>query len=149
MMKKIISGAIVAASLASALPAFATEGAMTTSINTTSQATVIACIAPAVATREAAVAAAFATFSGAQSAALTARASALQAAWALTTNKEVRTAVNKAWTDYRTAHKAAVKAHTTAVNTAWSTFRTARKACKPGVTVPVEAQSTSDNSLAQ
>lgn len=105
----------------------------------------IACIAPAVTTREAAIGSAFAAFSAAQTTALSTRAAALQAAWALTDLSSHNAAVKAAWSAYRTAHKTAVQTHNTATKAAWSTFRAAVLVCKPAKTVQVETQSGTDN----
>jgi hypothetical protein len=147
MLKKLLSTALVFSSLAISAPVFAAD-TMTTTPTTGPSATTIACVGTAVTARETMIGTAFATFSSAQSAALAARLGALKAAWAMTTSKEIKPAVGTAWQNYRTAHRAAVKAHSQSVNTAWKQFRVAAKACKPGK-LPIETGTASDNSLAQ
>ena len=80
MIKKIIGGALVFSSLMIGSVVLA----QTTSTNKgANQTTMIACVAPAVATREAAIQSAFSTFSTSMSSAFTKRASDLATAWTL------------------------------------------------------------------
>ena len=69
------------------------------------------------------------TFTAAQNAAYSARATALQQAYTLTTLKAVRAAVKTAWSTFSASEKTARKAWQTARNSAWATYRTAAVAC--------------------
>jgi hypothetical protein len=104
------------------------------------QAAATACVGLAVNTREAYIAAAFSTYSTTQASILSVRANSLSAAWSApsSTQKQLRLAVDKAWSTYRTSHKLAVASHNASTTAAWSTFKTASKNCKAslsGVTV--------------
>ena len=123
---------LTAAMLLGAAPAFAMTGTSTTKMM--HKTVDIACVQKAVDTRESAIDTAFGTFSTSISAALTARKSALHAAWGLTDAKERRAARKKAWSDFRSASRAAHKVLKDARHNSWSAFEKAAKACgAPGV----------------
>lgn len=107
----------------------------------------LACVAAAVAKREAAIGTAFSTFSTAAQAALSARATALSAAWAMTDKTARRSAIKAAWRAYTTAIKASRKDLNTARHNAWAGFRTDTKACGPAATADEPASEGSDANL--
>ncbi len=129
MIKKIIGGALVVSSLMVGMVAFAqntNKGA--------NQATMIACVAPAVATREAAIQSAFSTFSTSMSSAFTKRASDLATAWTLADKTARDTAIKSAHSVFKESSSTAKKTYNTARQSAWQQFSTARKACKAPAT---------------
>lgn len=89
----------------------------------------IACVQAAVGARETALQEDVTTFQTTWNAALSTRATALQAAWALTTKKERRDAIKAAWTAYKTSFNTARKTFNTDVKADWKAFRVAVKAC--------------------
>ena len=129
MIKKIIGGALVVSSLMVGMVAFAqntNKGA--------NQATMIACVAPAVATREAAIQSAFSTFSTSMTSAFTKRASDLATAWTLTDKIARDAAIRTAHSTFRDSSSTAKKTYNTGRQAAWQQFSTARKACKAPAT---------------
>jgi hypothetical protein len=148
MVKKIIAFSALAFTLAVAVPALAETN---TAVNTTSTASVpmsqvISCVGSAVATREAALGAGITTNASAASAAYTARASALASAYTATTSKELRMALNTAWSAFNTSMKSARKDWMKTRNGAWSAFRTAARACKATSLVTDSAHASAESS---
>ena len=129
MIKKIIGGALVVSSLMVGMVAFAqntNKGA--------NQATMIACVAGAVATREAAIQSAFSAFSTSMTSAFTKRASDLATAWTLTDKTARDTAIKSAHATFKDSSSTAKKTYNTVRQAAWQQFSTARKACKAPAT---------------
>lgn len=131
MIKKIIGGVLVVSSLAFGLVAFAQN---TNTKKGANQATIIACVAPAVATREASIQSAFSTFSASMTSAFTKRASDLATAWTLTDKTARDTAIKSAHATFKDSAIAAKKTYNTARQTAWQEFSIARKTCKAPAT---------------
>jgi hypothetical protein len=122
---------------------------VSTTSNTNKNATnaqKIACVAAAVATREAALGAAISVHGSAVSAAYTTRATVLAGAYANTTPKAVRAGVKVAWADFTKSIKSANSKWRESRNTAWSTFRSAAKACKAGSDITDSSNSGSETS---
>ena len=139
LTKKKIATSITALALLAGVvaPAFAETTtpppASGTASTTTSATSKIACIGAAVSTREQSIGTAESAFTIALNSAYTARANALQQAYALTSTKEVRTAVKAAWAAFSKSAKSARSDWATSRSKAWSTFKTAAAACKaPG-----------------
>lgn len=131
MIKKIIGGVLVVSSFAVGLVAFAQN----TNINKgTNQATIIACVAPVVATREATIQSAFSTFSTSMSSAFSKRASDLATAWTLTDKIARDTAIKSAHSVFKDTSSTAKKTYNTARQGAWQQFSIARKACRAPAT---------------
>lgn len=103
-------------------------------------ATKEACVGTAVAAREDAADAAFTAFSSAVSAAMQVRKADLVAAYASANMKDLKHAVNGAWSKFRAARKSALAAFKTTRRDAWTAFGTARKACGASL---VESMSSS------
>lgn len=127
--------------LSAAMPALAETG----SSNTDAQArtasstprtgkqltsTQIACVGTAVATREAALAAGLKTLHASIAANYAARASALASAYALTTDKEVKEGVRKAWGSFKSSQKEAQRTWKAARDSAWKAFRSSAASCR-------------------
>lgn len=93
------------------------------------QATLIACVAPAVATREATIQSAFSVFSASMTSALTKRTSDLAAAWALTDKIARNTAIKTADSAFKVSASAAKQTYNAARLTSRQQFTTSRKAC--------------------
>ena len=126
-----MGGAIILAALV-ALPAFAETTGTTTPLTKHENPKPVAdysCVQTAVDVREGAIISAFTSFTTAESAALTVRKSALHDAWGMTVAKDRNAALNKAWSDFRTANRTAFKTLRTANKDAWSAFKTSSKAC--------------------
>ena len=131
MIKKIIIGTLVLSSLAFSSIVFAEN------VNpniTSNQATIIACVAPAVATREAAIQSAFGTFSTSMTSAFTKRSSDLATAWTLTDRMARDTAIKSAHLAFKNSSIEAKKTYNNARKATWQQFSTARKACKAPAT---------------
>jgi len=129
MLKKIIGSVLVISALMVGLVAFAQNtpaGA--------NQPTTLACVASAVAAREAAIQSAFGTFSTTMTSAFTKRASDLATAWTITDKTTRNTAIKIAHTTFRASKIEARKTYNTARQTAWQQFSAARKACKAPAT---------------
>ena len=126
MIKKIIGGVLVFSSLMIGSVVFAQT---TSTKQVANQATLIACVAPAVATREAAIQSAFSTFSTSMNSAFTKRAADLAAAWALTDKVTRNTAIKTADSLFRQSVITAKQTYNTARLTARQQFTTSRKAC--------------------
>jgi hypothetical protein len=140
MIKKIIGGALVISSLMFGLIALAE----TTNTNKgANQTTMIACVAPAVATREAAIQSVFSTFSTSMSSAFTKRASDLATAWTLTDRTARDTAIKSAHSVFKESSRTAKKTYNTARQSVWQQFSTARKACK----APATGENTSADAI--
>ena len=131
MIKKIIGSVLVVSSLMIGSLALAQT---TNSNNGANQATMIACVAPAVATREAAIQSAFSTFSTSMTSAFTKRASDLATAWTLTDRVARDTAIKSAHATFKGSSSTAKKTYNTARQAAWQQFSAARKACKAPAT---------------
>jgi len=105
------------------------------------------CMIAAVEKRDTAIIAALDGFYGSAKAALTARKEALKAGWALPELKDKKTAIKKAWRDYRLALEKTRKDFRNARKAAWQQFRTDRKNCGPGTTSIDNTSEGVDNSL--
>jgi hypothetical protein len=90
----------------------------------------ITCVGNVVNTREKAIDAAVATYTQAVNSAYSARATALQQAYAQTTLTAVKNSKNATWSDFNKAIKSARSAWVSAKNSAWSQYRTTAVACK-------------------
>lgn len=95
----------------------------------------LACIQTAVDTRDTAIMTTFDTYYASVKTALDTRKTALKAAWALSTSKDRKNAISKAWQDYKSAAKTAKDVLKKDRKTAWEKFKTDFKACK-GVSDP-------------
>ncbi|OGG49687.1 hypothetical protein A2763_03335 [Candidatus Kaiserbacteria bacterium RIFCSPHIGHO2_01_FULL_54_36] len=89
----------------------------------------IACVAAAVAAREASLQAGISTNMQDVTAAYTTRASALASAYTQTGNDAIRKAVKSAWNSFNGAMRLAHKSWQKTQQSAWSGFKTALKAC--------------------
>lgn len=141
-MHKTLATIAGVAMLATALPVAAqtgTTGANPTTQNTRQSVNTV-CVQAAVDVREASIGTAFTTFSTAVSAALSARKTALHNAWGLTDAKARRDARNKAWSDFRTANRAAYKALRDAKNATWKAFKEASRVCGTPVVESSDAE---------
>ena len=103
----------------------------------------IACIAAAVAAREAILQTAIGTNGTDISAAYSARASALASAYVQTDTSAIRKAVKTAWTTFSAALRVAHKNWKTAQQGAWSQFKTALKACGGSATTVSDSANAS------
>lgn len=103
----------------------------------------IACVAAAVAAREASLQIAITANAGAISSAYGTRASALASAYAQTDQSAIKAAVRSAWTTFGAALRVAHKGWITSQQAAWSSFKTALKACGPGATSVADSTSAS------
>ena len=92
----------------------------------------VACVAAAVAAREAALGTAASANAQALTTAYSDRASALAAAYTQTGKDAIRKAVKNAWSHFGAALRLAHKSWKSAQQAAWSHFRTAVKACGAG-----------------
>jgi|GEM_PF-6524123 len=147
MFKKILTISLLTASALMVLPVLAaTTGAIAVAPKVMPKVTAvqIACVGAAVNTREAAIDAAFTAYAQAVQSAYSVRATALQQAYTLTNGKDVKAAVQAAWTAFRTATKAASKTWRTSRNAAWTAFRTAAKACKSPSAITDTVNAVSD-----
>lgn len=101
------------------------------------------CMQGVIKTREAALAAGWSTLNTSITSALSARAVALDSAWAKTDVTERNKAVKDAWSAWKKAHRDAFAKMRTARREAWDTFKkTARETCKTNV--PQEEALSSD-----
>jgi hypothetical protein len=135
MIKKIVafSAIFISAMALLAVPAFAENTSMTNhgAVSSTTSAATVACVAAAVNTREQALDSGFNTYTQSTNSAYSARASALQAAYALTTgNGAIRTAVRAAWSAFSASMKSARGTWQKTRNADWTTFRASVKTCK-------------------
>lgn len=128
-MKKIFGATLILLFTASlvALPVMAQSS--TSSTSTPPVAINLSCIQKAVDSRETTLINAVTTRSNAVIAALNARKSALNSAWQITVAKDRKTAIKKAWSDYRATLKSANSALRTARLAAWKQYNSDRKAC--------------------
>ena len=115
--------------------------------STTSESTVIACVKPAIATREAALAAGWSAYADAKSAAYTARANALATAYTNATYSALRDDVKIAWATFRNTTKSARSTWFRTRGTAWRTFRAAAKVCKATSAANDSRNASADNGL--
>jgi Domain of unknown function (DUF5666) len=107
----------------------------------------IACIGSAVNARETALDSAMSAYTQAINTAYTGRASALQAAYGLTSgNGAIKNAVSAAWKSFASAIKSAHANWQTSKKSDWSTFSTAVKACKAPVVTTDSGESSSEAS---
>ena len=95
----------------------------------------LACVAAAVAAREASLTAGIKTHGGAVTGAYTERASALAGAYTATSTPAIRHTVKKTWESFNTALRTARKNWHTARESAWAQFRVAVKKCKANIEV--------------
>ena len=115
--------------------------------STTSESTVIGCVKPAIATREAALAAGWSTYADAKSAAYTARASALATAYTNAMFNTVKDDVKIAWATFRNTTKSARSTWSRTRGAAWKTFRAAAKTCRATSAVNDSGNASADNGL--
>jgi len=139
MLKKILSvSAVLGGLLLVAAPALAAGGETQANVS---------CVAAAVNVREQALGTGINAYTQAVTGAYSARASALQQAYSLTPGKGViSAAVKKAWSDFRSAMKAARNNWTSARNSAWSQFKASAKACKAPASTLDHANASSEAS---
>ncbi len=90
----------------------------------------LSCMKAAVGKREDSIVAGKAKAFTALNATYSARRNSLKTAWDKTDAKERRSAINDAWSNYRTAHKEARAELRKDLGIAWSTYKTDSKACK-------------------
>ncbi len=142
-MRKILSGLVLGAFVIGAgygLVGFQTRPADATgtenenhngnvNTNTSTDAGRVACVLAAVGPRETAILASWNTYSAAIKAAYEKRATDLTAAWSITDKKARKTAIKKAWTDFKSSRKMARKTFNNERSNTWKTFEKARKAC--------------------
>lgn len=91
----------------------------------------IACVAAAVAAREAALGTAASGNAEALTSAYSARASALASAYSQTDNEAIKKSVKSSWANFGAALRLAQRGWKNAQKTAWTQFKTALKACGP------------------
>ena len=113
----------------------------------TNESAVIACVKPAIATREAALAAGWSTYADAKSAAYTARASALATAYTNAMFNTVKDDVKIAWATFRNTTKSARSTWFRTRGTAWRTFKAAAKTCKATSAANDSRNASADNGL--
>ena len=105
----------------------------------------IACVAAAIAAREAALSAGAQTHGNAVTSAYTTRAGALANAYTQTGgNSVIRDAVKKAWGSFRSSIQTARKNWQSARDAAWAQFRSVIKNCKAPTEVLDTANTTSE-----
>lgn len=136
-VKKCIVSGLFAMMLAVGLPASAA----------TNESAVIACVKPAIATREAALAAGWSAYADAKSAAYTARANALATAYTNATYSALRDDVKIAWATFRNTTKSARSTWSRTRGAAWKTFRAAAKTCRATSAVNDSGNASADNGL--
>ncbi len=125
-MKKIIaitSAVLISSALLTGIT-FAQTG--TTS---TDQTAALACVAKAVADREAKIQSAFSAFSSSMTSAFQTRASDLASAWAMSDKTARKEAIRNAWKKFSDSKRAARKTYNIATKTAWKDFKKAKKDC--------------------
>src|SRR3989344_1305136 len=91
----------------------------------------VACIAAAVAAREAGLGIAAGANAEALTSAYSARASALASAYSQTGNEAIKKSVKSSWANFGAALRLAQRGWKNVQNTAWTQFKTARKARGP------------------
>ena len=91
----------------------------------------VACIAAAVAAREAALGIAAGANAEALTSAYSARASALASAYSQTGNEAIKKSVKSSWANFGAALRLAQRGWKNAQKTAWTQFKTVIKACGP------------------
>lgn len=89
----------------------------------------IACMKSAVEKRETSLITAFKTFADSHMIAREARKSALSAAWSIEDKIERRSAIKKAWADYKISRKAARQTWNTQRIAAWTEFQKDKTVC--------------------
>ena len=104
----------------------------------------IACVASAVAAREASLSAGAKTHGDAVANAYSARATALASAYAATSTPAIRRGVNVVWEAFNTAIRTARKNWQRVRDAAWAQFRTAAKSCKTSIDVLEAANASSE-----
>lgn len=103
----------------------------------------IACIAAAVAAREAALGTAASGNAQALTSAYSARASALASAYTQTGNEAIKKAVKSSWANFGAALRLAQRSWKGAQKTAWTQFKTAIKACGPAASSVADTSNAS------
>lgn len=104
----------------------------------------IACVAAAVAAREAALTAGIKTHGDAVVAAYSARATGLANAYTATSSPAIRQGVKKAWEAFDSSVREARKNWQTARKNAWQQFRTTIKSCKASAELIDSANESSE-----
>lgn len=87
------------------------------------------CMQNAVNKRENTIISSVNIFSASIKSAMEARKSSLNSAWAISDTNERRTAIKKAWNDFKDKNKEATMGFRTEKKQAWKTFYTERKLC--------------------
>ncbi|MSU73635.1 hypothetical protein EXS56_00660 [Candidatus Kaiserbacteria bacterium] len=103
----------------------------------------IACVAAAVAAREAALGTAASTNAQALTSAYSTRASALASAYSQTGNETIKKAVKSSWANFGAALRLAQKSWKSAQKTAWTNFKTALKSCGPAAAAVADTSNAS------
>lgn len=103
----------------------------------------IACIAAAVAAREAALGTAASANAQALTSAYSARASALASAYSQTGNDAIKKSVKSSWANFGAALRLAQKSWKGAQKMAWTQFKTAIKACGPAASSVADTSNAS------
>lgn len=143
MIKKLIATGAILSTLAIGGVAFAQTSGTTTPPATTTTPAV--CVGTAVNAREATIDAAVTTFTQEQNIAFASRATALQAAYALTAgNGAIKSAVKSAWSTFNASMKAARGTLRSAKLAAWKTERAAAKTCRASTSISDASQATAD-----
>ena len=130
----------------SVIPAFASDATLSTRGSKTSQKALdVSCIQAAVITRETSLDGGIATNNAAQTSAYLTRKNALSAAWTQTDATLRKTAIENAWSSFKTAKKSAAQQWKTTRDSAWKTFKIAIKTCGSDATLSAElSQGNSD-----
>ena len=113
----------------------------------TNESAVIACVKPAIATREAALAAGWSAYADAKSAAYTARANALATAYTNATYSALRDDVKIAWATFRNTTKRDRSTWYRTRRDSWLSFKAAVRGCKAPWAVNDSGNASADNGL--
>ena len=103
----------------------------------------IACVAAAVAAREAALATAASANAQALTSAYSARASALATAYTQTEREAIKKSVKSSWANFGAALRLAQRGWKNAQKTAWTQFKAAIKACGPAASSVADTSNAS------
>ena len=103
----------------------------------------IACVAAAVAAREAALATAVSANAQALTSAYSARASALATAYTQTEKEAIKKSVKSSWANFGAALRLAQRGWKNAQKTAWTQFKAAIKACGPAASSVADTSNAS------
>jgi len=130
----------------SAIPAFASDATLSVRASKTNQKALdVSCVQTAVVTRETTLDGGIATNNAAQTSAYLTRKNALSTAWTQTDATLRKTAIENAWSSFKTARKNAAQQWKSTRDSAWKTFKSAIKTCGGDATLSGElSQANSD-----